>query len=137
MKIAIIGSRNIFIDDLGSYLPNNVTEIVSGGAKGVDACARKYATHNKIMLTEFLPEYARYGRAAPLKRNLQIIEYADEVLAFWDGESKGTKFVIDMCKKSSKKITVIKIGVRSITFNADSSTSGCCIIVYEPAISGY
>ncbi len=109
MKIAIIGSRNIFIDDLGSYLPNNVTEIVSGGAKGVDACARKYATHNKIMLTEFLPEYARYGRAAPLKRNLQIIEYADEVLAFWDGESKGTKFVIDMCKKSSKKITVIKI----------------------------
>lgn len=109
MKIAIIGSRNIFIDDLGSYLPNNVTEIVSGGAKGVDACARKYATHNKIMLTEFLPEYARYGRAAPLKRNLQIIEYADEVLAFWDGKSKGTKHVIDTCKKLGKKVSVVII----------------------------
>ena len=109
MKIAIIGSRNIFIDDLGKYLPENVTEIVSGGAKGVDACARKYATHNKIMLTEFLPEYSKYGKAAPLKRNIQIIEYADEVLAFWDGKSKGTKHVSDSCEKLGKKVTVIMV----------------------------
>ena len=109
MKIAIIGSRNIFIDDLGSYLPNNVTEIVSGGAKGVDTLAREYAVKNNMVLTEFLPEYAKYGRAAPLRRNIQIIEYADEVLAFWDGKSKGTKHVIDSCKKFSKKVTVIII----------------------------
>ncbi|MBE6681084.1 MAG: DUF2493 domain-containing protein [Ruminococcaceae bacterium] len=109
MKIAIIGSRNIFIDDLGSYLPNNVTEIVSGGAKGVDTLAREYAVKNNMVLTEFLPEYAKYGRAAPLRRNIQIIEYADEVLAFWNGKSKGTKHVIDSCKKLGKKVTVITI----------------------------
>lgn len=107
MKIAIIGSRNISIDDLGKYLPDNITEIVSGGAKGVDTCAKEHATRNNIRITEFLPEYAKYGRAAPLKRNIQIIEYADEVLAFWDGQSKGTKFVIDTCEKLNKKITII------------------------------
>lgn len=48
---------------------------------------------------EFLPEYGKYGRAAPLKRNLQIIEYADLVLAFWDGESRGTAYVIRKCRE--------------------------------------
>ena len=109
MKIAIIGSRNIFIDDLGSYLPKNVTDIVSGGAKGVDTLAREYAVKNNMVLTEFLPEYTKFGKAAPLIRNIQIVEYADEVLAFWDGKSKGTKHVIDSCKKLSKKVTVIII----------------------------
>ena len=107
MKIAIIGSRNIFIDDLGKYSPKNVTEIVSGGAKGVDKCAKKYAENHNIKITEFLPEYSKYGKAAPLKRNIQIIEYADKVLAFWDGKSKGTKHVIDSCEKLGKKVTVI------------------------------
>lgn len=107
MKIAIIGSRNIFVDNLGQYLPENTTEIVSGGAKGVDSCAKEYAESNKIKLKEFLPEYEKFGKGAPLKRNIQIIEYADEVLAFWDGKSRGTKFVIDTCKKIGKKITVI------------------------------
>ncbi len=107
MKIAIIGSRNINIEDLREYLSENVTEIVSGGAKGVDTCAREYAIKNKIPLTEFLPDYKRYGRGAPLKRNIEIIEYADMVIAFWDGKSRGTKFVIDNCKKMGKDIEVV------------------------------
>ncbi len=107
MKLAIIGSRNTDIHDLGKYLPSGVEEIVSGGAKGIDTCAKNYAVTNKIKLTEFLPEYNKFGKSAPLKRNIQIIEYADEVLAFWDGESKGTKHVIDSCRQLCKKVTVI------------------------------
>lgn len=106
MKIAVIGSRGLKVDDLGKYLPENTTEIVSGGAKGVDTSAKEYAEKNNIKLTEFLPEYEKYGRGAPLRRNLQIIGYADEVLAFWDGSSHGTKYVIDNCKKQNKKVTV-------------------------------
>ena len=102
MKIAVIGSRGLRVDDLGKYLPENTTEIVSGGAKGVDTSAKEYAEKNNIKLTEFLPEYEKYGRGAPLRRNLQIIGYADEVLAFWDGTSRGTKYVIDNCKKQNK-----------------------------------
>ena len=106
MKIAIIGSRGIVIDELEKYIPEGCDEIVSGGAKGVDTSAANYARKQGLKLTEFLPEYSRYGKGAPLKRNLTIIEYADEVIAFWDGTSKGTKHVIDQCKKSGKGVTV-------------------------------
>ena len=106
MKIAIVGSRSITVNNLGDYLPENTTEIVSGGAIGVDRSARNYAKTHNIKLKEFLPEYERYGRSAPLKRNLQIIDYADEVIAFWDGMSHGTRFVIENCKKRSGNITM-------------------------------
>ena len=106
MKVAVIGSRGLTIDDLGEYLPEGTTEIVSGGAKGIDSCAKDYALAHNIKLTEFLPEYKRFGRAAPLKRNLKIIEYSDIVLAFWDGKSKGTKYVIDNCRKIGVEVRI-------------------------------
>ena len=106
MKVAVIGSRSLSVADLGKYLPEGTTEIVSGGARGVDTSARNYAKENDIKLTEFLPEYDKYGRSAPLKRNIKIIEYADIVLAFWDGRSHGTKFVIENCKKLKVPVTV-------------------------------
>lgn len=106
MKIAVIGSRNLTVDNLEKYLPKDVTEIVSGGARGIDTCANEYAKANGIKLMEFLPEYEKYGRSAPLKRNLQIIDYADLVLAFWDGKSRGTKYVIENCKVRNKKVRV-------------------------------
>lgn len=107
MKIAVIGSRGLKVNNLEKYLPDGCTEIVSGGARGIDTCAREYALANGIKLTEFLPEYEKYGRSAPLKRNLQIIDYADYVLAFWDGTSRGTKYVIDNCKKRNKTVRVL------------------------------
>lgn len=70
------------MSNLRDYLPPDTTEIVSGGAKGIDACARDYTLSHGLKLTEFLPDYPAYGRAAPLKRNLQIIAYSDLVLAF-------------------------------------------------------
>lgn len=106
MKVAVIGSRGLWVENLGNYLPPGVTEIVSGGAKGIDSCARQYAQEHGLKLTEFLPDYRRYGRGAPLKRNLEIIAYADQVLAFWDGNSSGTKYVIDQCNRQKKKVTV-------------------------------
>jgi hypothetical protein len=99
MKVAVIGSRGLTVADLGKYLPPGTIEIVSGGAKGIDTSAREYALAHNIKLTEFLPEYDKYGRSAPLKRYITIIAYADVVLAFWDGKSRGTRFVIDNCGK--------------------------------------
>ena len=109
MKVAVIGSRGLVVDNLGDYLPEGTDEIVSGGAKGIDTCAANFARAKKIKLTEFLPDYKRFGRGAPLKRNITIIEYADTVLAFWDGKSKGTAFVIDSAKKLGKEIRVIEL----------------------------
>lgn len=106
MKVAVIGSRGLQVNDLEKYLPKETTEIVSGGAKGIDTSAREYALKNGIKLTEFLPKYDIYGRSAPLKRNIEIIEYADIVLAFWDGTSRGTKYVIDNCKKMGVTVRI-------------------------------
>ncbi len=109
MRVAVIGSRGLTVDDLGKYLPDRTTEIVSGGAKGIDTCAREYAASHGIKLTEFLPEYAKYGRGAPLKRNITIIQNSDIVLAFWDGSSHGTKFVIDKCREMGVEVKVIRL----------------------------
>lgn len=106
MKAAIIGSRGLKVDNLEKYISKEVTEIISGGACGVDTSAREYAVSHGLKLTEFLPEYSLYGRAAPLKRNISIIENADIVLAFWDGKSRGTKFVIDACRKRKVLLAV-------------------------------
>lgn len=97
------------IEDLSDYLPEDTDEIVSGGARGIDSCAKKYALLNGIKYKEFLPDYDKYGRSAPLKRNLEIIEYADTVIAFWDGKSRGTKFVIDNCRKVRKAVKIVNM----------------------------
>ena len=99
MRVAVIGSRGLRVDDLEKYLPENVTEIVSGGARGVDRSAREYALKNGLRLVELLPEYEKYGRGAPLKRNLAISGMADLVIAFWDGKSRGTRFVLENCAR--------------------------------------
>ena len=109
VKVAVIGSRNLTVPNLGDYLPNECTEIISGGAKGVDTSAREYAEAHGIKLTEFLPNYSKFGRGAPLKRNLEIIKASDMVLAFWDGKSKGTAYVIKECEKLGKPARIIQL----------------------------
>ena len=79
MKLAIISSRSLTINNLEDYIPENTVEIISGGAKGIDSCAKMFALKHSLKYTEFLPKYNLYGRAAPLRRNLEIISYADMV----------------------------------------------------------
>ena len=58
-------------------------------------------------MTEILPDYARYSRGAPLVRNKEIVALADLVIAFWDGKSKGTRFVIAYCEKLQRPCKVV------------------------------
>ena len=109
MKVAVIGSRSLTVPNLEKYLPPETTEIVSGGAIGVDRSARRYAQENGIKLTEFLPDYSSFGRSAPLRRNIEIVDYSDLVLAFWDGISNGTAFVIAKCRERNVPVRVFKI----------------------------
>lgn len=78
MKLAVIGSRNCPEIDLEDYIKTLPDAIVSGGAKGVDTYAREYALKHNIELIEFLPEYKKYGRRAPLVRNKQIVDACDK-----------------------------------------------------------
>jgi len=79
---------------------------VSGGARGVDTLAEKYADKNDIPKLIFLPDYAKYGKIAPLIRNKKIVDNSDIIIAFWDGVSRGTKFTIDYAKAQGKKVIV-------------------------------
>ena len=106
MRVAVIGSRNLQIHGLAAYLPPQTTELISGGAVGVDTCVKQYAADAGLKLTEILPDYRRYGKSAPLKRNDRIIESADLVIAFWDGMSRGTEYVIRECRKRGVAVEV-------------------------------
>ena len=106
MRVAVIGSRSIQVDDMEPYLPAGTTAIISGGARGVDACARAYALAHGLPCEEFLPDYRRYGKVAPLKRNQQIIDHADYVVALWDGCSHGTRHTIELCLQQGVPIRV-------------------------------
>ena len=106
MKVGIVGSRTITVSNLEKYISRD-DEIVSGGAAGVDRCAADFAKKHGIQLTEFLPEYARYGRAAPIIRNKKIVDYSDRIIVFWNGFSKGTLSVIQYAKKAGKPCEVV------------------------------
>ena len=112
MKIAIIGSRSITDADIGKYVSPG-DEIVSGGAVGIDSSAAEYAKANGLKLTVFLPEYEKYGRAAPIVRNKQIVDYADKIIAFWNGSSRGTLSVIKYAKKTGKPCEVVTLASSS------------------------
>ena len=106
MRVAVVGSREVIVENIGEYI-GDCDEIVSGGARGVDSCAAEYARKNSIKLTEFLPKYRLYGRAAPIVRNREIVDYADRIVVFWNGRSRGTLSVIEYAKKSQKECKII------------------------------
>lgn len=110
MIVAIVGSRTITDFPLGEILeriPGNCSGIVSGGAVGVDQFARAIADILDVPLTEFYPDYARFGRRAPLLRNDRIADFCDFLIAIWDYQSNGTRYTLLSANKLGKKIDII------------------------------
>lgn len=117
MKVAIVGSRSF--DDyftLKSFVTSHIKvdhmqAIVSGGAKGADKFAEKFAYEFQIPeLRIFVPQWLKYGKRAGYLRNKKIVSNADVVIAFWDGESKGTKSTINLAIKMNKIVHVHTFG---------------------------
>ena len=110
MKLIVAGGRNFNdYEKLKSTLDNmvfnfgEVTEIVSGNAKGADKLGERYAKENNIPIKRFIPDWEGLGKKAGFVRNRQMGDYAKEhngmLVAFWDGESRGTKGMIDYAKR--------------------------------------
>jgi len=68
--------------------------------------AEKYADEHSIPKLILNPEYARYGRHAPLMRNKLIVEVSDMIVAIWDGKSPGTRYTIDYARRLGKRVIV-------------------------------
>ena len=111
MKVIIAGSRDFnnykMLEQEIDKLKLDITEIVSGGARGADGLGEKYALTHHIKLTIMNADWNKYGKSAGIIRNRQMGNYADYLIAFWDGKSRGTKHMIEYMKQIGKHGSVI------------------------------
>lgn len=84
-----------------------IVSIVSGGAKGADTMGERYADKFGLDKLIFYPDWNKYGKRAGFLRNIDIIKNCDVCVAFWDGESHGTKHDIDLCKEYNKTCYIV------------------------------
>jgi hypothetical protein len=113
MKLAIVGTRSFtnyeaFVREVERILSERKltpTVIVSGGAKGADALAERYATEKQLPIEVHKPNWKHKGSGK--ERNKRIVENADFMIAFWDFESKGTQHTISLWRATLKSFEVV------------------------------
>ena len=122
MKTIIAGSRdfkdyNLLKSQLDYYRmhTNDITEVVSGCARGADTLGEFYANEQSIPVKQFPADWDNHKRAAGPIRNRQMAEYADCLIAVWDGSSRGTKNMIDEMNKLKKPVFVIMTNVEIVS----------------------
>src|SRR6185369_18019492 len=103
MKVIIAGSRDIVKQELIKAAVElsgfNIDTVVSGGARGVDTLGERWASANRKGVAQFIPNWDKYGKGAGMVRNGLMAEFADALIAIWDGESRGTKNMIETMTK--------------------------------------
>lgn len=89
-------------------------EIVSGCAWGADMAGESYAEDKRLPIKRFPADWGKHGKRAGYLRNLAMVQYADAVLALWDGTSRGTKLTIELAEKAGKpcKVVIVKAKVK-------------------------
>lgn len=113
MKVIIAGSRDFddyyfLAKELDMY-PIKITEVVCGEAKGADLLGKQWAHRHDVNVSSFPADWTKHGKSAGPKRNMQMGDYADRLIAFWDGESKGTKQMIDYMIRLEKPVHIVYI----------------------------
>jgi hypothetical protein len=108
MIVAVVGSRTFAdYEAMKRTLSElDVSGIVSGGARGADKLAERYADEEKIPITVLKPDWSK-GRGAGKERNSDIVVAAQTVVAFWDGKSPGTKDTIAKARAANKEVVVV------------------------------
>ena len=85
---------------------NDEIQIICGMARGADRLGEKYAKANGYEVIYFPADWDRYGKSAGFRRNIQMADYADAIVAFWDGKSLGTKHMIKIAKDRNLAVRV-------------------------------
>lgn len=114
MKVIIAGGRDItdpaLVFEAIRASGFEIGEVVSGGAKGVDSIGEDWAIANGRPIKWFHADWTKHGRAAGPIRNRQMAEYADALIAVWDGKSRGTKNMIEEATRRGLKVYVHPTG---------------------------
>lgn len=110
MKVIIAGGRNVtdqhYVNLACTKAPFTITEVVSGCANGVDTLGEVWAIHHEIPIKKFPADWDQHGRRAGSLRNIQMGDYAQALIAVWDGKSRGTKHMIDYMKSINKPVYI-------------------------------
>ena len=112
IKVIIAGSRTFsdyrLLATVCDHMLKNheEVEIVSGGANGADKLGELYAEERGYEFRQFIPNWGRDGNAAGYMRNKLMALYADAVIVFWDGQSKGSGHMIDLARGRGLKVKV-------------------------------
>lgn len=116
MKVIVAGGRDFNnFDLLSSELKQfigeqnkNSCEIVCGKARGADTLGEEFAKQHQFPIVYFSADWETYGKSAGYIRNMQMAEYADSLVAFWDGKSKGTKHMIDLAYRHKLEVEIVR-----------------------------
>lgn len=112
MKVIIAGSRTITNIALVNHamLGINPSEIVSGGARGVDLLGEQWAKQHNIPVFRMPALWEQEGKSAGFRRNERMAQYADQLVAIWDGHSRGTLHMINCMKQKNKPVFILNLG---------------------------
>lgn len=117
MKLIVAGGRdfvdtNRMIEELQKLVNSGnipeCPELVCGMARGADMLAYSLWANNKMLIHNFPANWDKYGKSAGYKRNQEMGEFADAAVCFWDGNSKGTKHMIDIMQRLNKPVYVVR-----------------------------
>lgn len=110
MKTIIAGGRDYRFTEQDFRLLDSttITEVVCGGATGADEYGRVWAIGNNIPVKMFPANWGAHGKSAGPIRNRQMAEYAERLIAFWDGKSRGTKNMIDTATRLGLDVLVVR-----------------------------
>lgn len=113
MIFAVVGSRNFIDYDLFSKILDEyrpfMTGIVSGGARGADTLAARYAIERGIPLVVYKADWKGKGKSAGYQRNKLIVQDADFMVAFPAKVSKGTQHSIDLAGEKDIEVRIINV----------------------------
>lgn len=110
MKTIVAGSRSITSYPVVALAilrsGFEITEVVSGGARGVDLLGEQWALVNGVYCVRFPAHWDRLGKRAGHERNHQMSHYANALIAVWDGRSAGTKDMISIARSNLMPVYV-------------------------------
>jgi len=117
-KVAIVGSRRFnnyeFMKHTLDSHRDKIAMIISGGARGADTLAQRYAKENGLPILIYYPDWKTYGKRAGFRRNVVVANVAEYMIAFAYSDSRGTRHVVKQMEKLGKPVTVIELGDKNV-----------------------